>query len=929
MIQAQNLKITGQVLSENDAPATGASIALQHPWGELVKGTTADANGNFTLEGLGKGGFTLKITFLGYLDQKKQITLTNADVALGVFRLKPDPQLLKEAVVTDKIPMAVQKGDTMEFNAGAFKVLKDADAQDLIEKIPTVTTENGTVKAQGETVQQVLVDGKPFFGNDPSAAMRNLPAEVIEKVQIFDAQSDQSQFTGFNDGTTVKTINIVTKNNMRNGQFGKIYGGYGYEDKYQLGGNINYFDGDRRISLIGLSNNINVQNFAAEDILSAMGGGRGGQGGGMRMMGGMGGGGRGPMGGGQGGNRNSSDFLVQNAGGISTTHAIGLNYSDKWGKKTEVSGSYFFNNSHNITEELLYRQFLANETGSEVYDENSTTNTDNLNHRMNLRLEYQIDSSNSILFRPRLTIQQNNSQSITQGTTRLSENLLNRTENTSISDRTGYNLATTLLYRHKFSKKGRTVSIDVSPGYAPKKNNSSLYSYNTFNRSNGLRTDSLDQIGQLEAYNWNAAANLEYTEPLSPNKQLLLNYRYSYQQESSDKYTYNWLEASNAYNQLDTALSNVFSNDYITQQAGIGYNYSRNREINLSMRVNAQWASLQNEQTFPTNTPFQQTFFNILPSANLRYTLNKSSNLNLSYRSNTQLPSVDQLQEVVDNSNPLQLTVGNPTLKQSAQHNVSVRYQRTDVEKSNMLFAVLSGGVTNDYIANSTIFASRDNPIFADLNIQPGAQLTLPVNLDGYYNIRSFMSYGVPIKKIKTNFSLDVGYTYSRTPGLLNEVLNYANTHQTALGVSFTSNISTRVDFTISTRPSYNKSFNTLQSAQNAEYLNQNSRFKLNWIIYEGFVLRTDVSHQLYTGLSDDFNQQFWLWNLGIGKKMFKNERGEITLAINDLLNQNRNVRRTVTESYIDDTQTNALTRFVMLSFTYQLRHFRRMRNDE
>lgn len=231
------------------------------------------------------------------------------------------------------VPIAQQKGDTTEFNANAVKVLRDATSEDLVSKLPGVTTENGAIKAQGENVTQVLVDGKPFFGNDPTAALRNLPAEVIDKVQIFDQQSDQAQFTGFQDGNTTKTINIVTKKGMNNGQFGKVYSGYGYQDKYQLGGNINVFDGDRRISFIGMSNNINVQNFSVDDILGVMGVPGGNFRNAMMMMGGrmMGGGGGGRGGGGGGGG--SMDFLVRPQGGIATTHALGINYSDKWGKK--------------------------------------------------------------------------------------------------------------------------------------------------------------------------------------------------------------------------------------------------------------------------------------------------------------------------------------------------------------------------------------------------------------------------------------------------------------------------------------------------------------------------------------------------------------------------------------------------------------------
>lgn len=918
VLHAQTFSIKGKITDERNSPLPGATVSLQHPWGEFVKGTSSGNDGSFDLQGVGKGGYNIVVSMLGYASLKKQVTLSTADIQLGTLALQPDAVVLQGVDIKSTVPPALQKGDTTEFNSAAFKVMKDANADELVEKLPGVSVENGTLKAQGENVGQVLVDGKPFFGNDPTAALKNLPAEVIEKVQIFDQQSEQSQFTGFNDGNTTKTMNIVTKKGMRNGQFGKLYAGYGYDDKYQAGGNISLFDGDRRVSLIGMSNNINVQNFAAEDILGVMGGGGGGGGG--RMRGPMGGGGGGRQGGGNFGG-GAGDFLVRPQGGITTTHAFGVNYSDKWGKKADVSASYFFNDGKSDAEENTYRQFLNNGELAEVYAENQLNNSDNLNHRFNARLEFQLDSANSLLLRPRLTLQKNDGTSATAGQTTLDNTLLSSTDNAYFSDLKGVNFSNSLLWRHKFGKKGRTFSLDAGTGYAPKKGNSSLRSIDSYFGGQPL-LDSLDQISRLDINSWNVSGNAEYTEPAGENGQVLLNYRASYQQESSDKQTYDFFAPDDGYTQLNEPLTNVFSNDYATHQAGAGYNFSKGRDLNFNVRANAQWAKLVNDKTFPQAAQLSQTFFNVMPSAMFRYNIDKQRNIRLFYRTATQLPSVEQLQDVVNNSNPLQLSVGNPDLKQSFQQNLFLRYQATNPEKSSTFFAMIGGGLTGDYIANATYLANSDNPILDKYDVQPGAQLTRPVNLDGYRNVRSFVSYGMPVKWIKTNVNLDVSYNYSRTPGLLDDALNYADNNTLGAGITFASNISEKVDFTISTRPSWSKVRNSYQSGTNSEYITQTSRLRFNWIIFEGFVLRTDLNHQLYSGLSDNFNQNYWLWNLAIGKKIFKNERGEVTLAINDLLKQNRNITRNVTETYVEDLQTNALQQFVMLSFTYNLRNF-------
>lgn len=916
---AQKLSITGQVADATGAALPGASVVLQRPSGDVVKTTVAGADGSFEIKELRGGPYLLKITMMGFEELQRQFSLSGQSLALGVLRLSDNSKLLGEVQVKEQMVTATQKEDTVQFNAGAFKVMKDANADELIEKMPGVSVENGRMKAQGENIQQVLVDGKPFFGNDPTAALKALPAEIIEKVQIFDAQSEQAQFTGFSDGTTTKTINIVTKSQSQQGQFGKMYAGYGYDEKYQAGGNLNFFDGDRRVSVIGMSNNINVQNFSTDDILGVVGGNSGGNRGGGQRGGGSPGG---PGGGGQRwGGGGTGDFLVNASGGVATTHAFGLNYSERWGKKAELTGSYFFNRSIANADKLTNRQFVADETANERYDETSNSHTENTNHRLNLRFEWQMDSMNSINIRPRLTAQQNNGNSATLGATTLGLQTLNATDSRYLSNLDGLNFSNSLLYRHKFPKKGRTVSLDISNGYSPKRGESELNSVN-FYAQPIITTDSLDQRGTLDVHSWNVAGNLEYTEPLGKNGQLLLNYRHSYQQESSDRYIYDWAEATNGYDLLNEPLSNVFSNDYVTRQTGAGYNFSRNPVLNISARIGAQWAELANEQVFPRAATADRTFFNLLPSGFVRVNFDKNRNLRLSYRTNTQLPAVEQLQNVVNNTNPLQLTAGNPDLLQAEQHNLFFRYQASNPAKSTSLFFMVGGGFTRDYIGSSTFFASSDDPIFADLDVQPGAQLTLPTNLDGYRNARSFFTYGLPIKKIKCNLNLDLSYNYSRTPGLVNRELNLASTNAFGTGLTLSSNISDKVDFSISARPTWNITRNTLRTSANTEYLTQNSRVKFNWQIIEGFVIRTDLTHTLYSGLSDGFNQNFWLWNLGIGKKILKNQRGEITLAVNDLLSQNRSIQRTVTESYIEDVRTNALTRFVMLSFTYNLRHF-------
>lgn len=909
-LAAQTSVIFGKILDDGDAPLPGAYISVSQS-GVEIKAAVSDTDGRFRLEEVPVGNYILRVKYLGFKDLEQAVQLGEKPVYLRSLSLSASSHELDEVEVVGQVLPAIQKGDTTEFNADAYKTLPDANAEDLVAKMPTVVVENGKVQAQGEDVKEVLVDGRPFFGNDPTAALRNLPAEVIDKIQIYDQQSDQSQFTGFDDGNTSKTINIITRPGMKNGQFGKVYGGYGYEDKYRLGLNGNLFDGDRRISIIGLSNNINEQNFAAEDLLGVMGSG-----------GGRGRGGRGGGGGGRGGGGGSTgDFLVDQQGGIAKTNSIGLNYTDMWGKKFDISGSYFFNNSNTDADELLSREYFESDGRNQIYDEQSLSSTRNTNHRMNFRIEYEIDSVNSIIMRPRLTAQQNYGNSETFGQTSLANALLNQTDNFYNSDLSALNFSNNLLFRHRFAKPRRTFSVNVSGGYAPRNGNSLLKSENLY-FGNNPNSELLDQQALLETNNWNIGTSLNYTEPVGENSMMMLDYRISYQQEESDQQTFDYSESSGGYDELNEPLTNIFSNDYITNSVGGGYNWRKGRDFMIMARANLQWATLANEETFPDMATFDQTYTNILPFVMLRYGSRQTSNIRLFYRTSTQLPSIDQLQNVLDNTNPLQLTIGNPDLRQAYQHNVSLRYSKTSSETSSVFFAYLNATFTNNYIANSTYLAASDHPIFADLEVQPGAQLTLPTNLNGYWNMRAFITYGMPVKFLKSNLNFNLTTSYSSIPGLINDELNTSDTRTAGVGVVLASNVSEKLDFTLSLRPSYNRTTNSLQSGVDNTYYSQNSSFRLGWIFGKDFVLRTNIAHQFYDGLSEGFDQNYWLWGGSFGKKIFKNQLGEISLSMFDILGQNQSIQRNVTETYLEDVQTQVLQRYVMLNFTYQFRNW-------
>src|ERR1041384_4282046 len=368
---------------------------------------TSGADGTFLLTGLPARAYKLEATFVGYAPFLKTYTLDKRSIDAGDLALSQIAIPQPEVVVEGKVPPAVQKTDTTEYNAGAFKTHPDATAEELVAKMPGITVDNGSVKAQGEDVGQVLVDGKPFFGSDPTLALRNLPADAIEKIQVFDKLSDQAEFTGFDDGQSVKTINMITRRDKRNQQFGKSYGGYGDEGRYLTGGGVNYFHDDTRLSVIGISNNVNQQNFSAQDLLRVLGNtnqrgfSAGGGFPGRRGRGGGGGGGGG-FGGGQfqGGPGNSSNFLVGQQNGIVSTSSVGTNYTDQWGSHFAVNQSYFFNLTNGQNDQVLNRQYFGSPDSAILYNESTNSGTRNYNHRIDTSVEDTVDSSNATIAQP-------------------------------------------------------------------------------------------------------------------------------------------------------------------------------------------------------------------------------------------------------------------------------------------------------------------------------------------------------------------------------------------------------------------------------------------------------------------------------------------------------------------------------------------------
>lgn len=896
--------LVGQIADESGAPIPSLPLVLLNESGSFYKSAQTTPQGTFIFPDIMRGGYRLTISFTGY-ERLERIISVDASIDLGTIRLVQSSTLLKEVTVKDVRLHGKLSEDTISFDASAFKVARDATAGDLLEKMPTVSRDNGTIKAQNEEVKQVLVDGKPFFGTDPNLSLKSLPAEIIDKVQIFDQLSEQSQFTGVNDGNTVKTINIVTRSGMNNGQFGKLYAGVGSDDRFQSGGNVNYFNGDRRISIIGMSNNINVQNFSTDDILGVLGtsSGRNRSGGGREFRPGQGG---------------AGDFLVPTSGGIAQTHAFGLNYSDAFGKWLRVNASYFLNDTKNDIKSNSTRNYFAGEGLSQVYEENTSSAPKNQNHRINARIDITLDSMNSIQLRPRFTAQSNRNAALLLTKTTQGANLLNASDNGLNTNSEGFNFSNNLLVRHKFRKQGRTASVDWYTNTAPKNSTPGQSSLVKSLESGIVLIDTIEQRGD-NSYDKNEwEVNAEYTEPLNGDHSLLFVAKYQQAREETVINTYDVPADPASPPVLNSELSNEFYTKIPIRQYGFGYRWNIPSKLNLSARLLWQDAQLESAQKFPISESRSNQYFSLLPSFFGRYTFDAKRSLMTHFRTRAQLPGAEQLQGVLNNSNPSQLFIGNPSLKQSIQHSWSLRYNAS-LNKSSMFFGSVWLSLTEDYVANRIFINSRDHSIFNTLNLTPGAQLSTPQNMGDALQIRSFLTYSFPLVAIKSVISLDLSYTYGDVPGQIDETRINSLTHNFGGGLSISSNISEKVDFNLQFRPSFNAYEN--QQAKD-QYMLYEGKFRFQLQMFRRMVLRTDGSYLINSSLQEGYNENIILVNMALGVKFLKNERGEFSIGVNDLFDQNQRYVRNINELYVEDVYSNALQRFIMASFTYNIRNF-------
>ncbi len=879
-------------------PLIGGHIELNFTTDSLTYFGLADYDGVFSIQVEESGEYVMKVSYISYETVNQVLVIEDGTLDIGTIQLNASNSMLDEIQVVARQERTTLKGDTTQYNADAYASNPDAAAGDLLEKMPGfVVAENGEMQVQGEKITRILVNGKPFFADDPNMALENLPAEIIDNIQVYDQQDEEDEAAGFSSGNTAKTVNIILKEAYKNGTFGKVYAGLGLDRKYKVGGNLSLLNKKRRINILSQFNNINQQNFSSADLLGVSEGGK--KGGNKRRSG------------------SSKDFLVPNQGGINETNAFGINYQEKWGDKTEVTSSYFFNKSNNNSGSELTREFF-NRAAPFSFQENSTSNSENINHRFNARIKHKFNAKNSVFVQPVLTFQKNQGTVIGEAETFSDNNLSNSLSDIFKTDLTAFKFSNRIVYKHQLKKKGRSIVLTVRNTY----DTSIGDRISTAENINFNNTDTLflNQNSNLNNLKKSYSTAFRFSEPLPKKSQLLIGYTIGKEDYQSEIITADFDKNEEIYNLVNEELSTKFNRSYLWQKGELGFS-KKKKKLKLEFRGNFQLANFSNKQSLPTDNTIDKKFTNFLPSASINYKISKEKNFQFRYWSATRLPKIQDLQSTIDNKNPLRLRTGNPDLDQQIDHILNVKFMANNPKKATTFFAVLRANYAQDFISNNLIIATTPDTL-GSIILPSGGQLRTPVNLSGYTDARLFLNYGLPIPKLKSNFNINFAYNYRRIPTQLDGIGLVTQTQKISTGLVWGSNISPSIDFIFKSNTSFDFSKNDFTNQ--TKIFSQRTTAKLNYILNNKWRINTNITHRFYETFATNPIDDFILWNISLGFKCLKDQRGEFSLTLFDILNSNINISQRFNENSLTQRSSLTLKRFVMLSFQYNIRAFKK-----
>jgi len=905
IVSAQKITVKGRVvdsvINKGLAYATVSLVKAQDSM--LVTFSRADSLGNFELNGVDKGRYLISSSYVGHIPIWVPVTITAEQSVYHAGDIyMADTSSLRGVNVFAKRPPVEINNDTLEFNTENFKTQPNAVVEDMLKKMPGITIDaDGTVKVNGQIVKRVLVNGREFFTGDVKMATKNLNADAVDKVQVFDKKSDQSTFTGVDDGNSEKTINLKLKKDHNNALFGKVTAGAGTDGRYNAQANINKFKGNEQESFIGMANNTNRQGFSLMDVLNFTG----------ELSRGMrNGGGNINIQTNDNGNNNNGlpvTGLGQSQQGVASTAAGGFNYNNTWNKgKTDLSANYTASNVHLLTDMQSNSQYLL---PGNSYNRADTSNTINnaTQHRFNVILDQKVDSSLSFKLTPSLTIQHSNKTmqedyiSATPASVKLNDGFSNTT---SQSD--AVNFTTDALLRKRFAKKGRTISADFNFAYNHSTQNGSQLSNNAFYDSTGNSLDSnINQYTSKDAVTRSFGGNVTYTEPIGKRSLLAFSGFYNANTGQSNKQAYNYNSTSGKHDLYDSLLSNDFSSNYTYSGGGISFRGNRKKmSITAGASLQAAVLSTTNNTTMGN---IRKPFTDVLPTAVFQYQFSQTKNLRIEYNAYTTQPTVSQLQPVADLSDPLFVTTGNPALQRAYNNSIAVNFFSANPSKRTNLFGFINYTSTANAIVQSDSITAY------------GAQVTKPVNTSGVQSLFGNLEYGFPLRKLKSRIEIGTSVNLGKSVSFVNGARNDIATSVIGPNVTYSFSKDDVVDIDVTADIRFNTAKYSLQSALNTNYARQDYGINITNYLPWGLSLHNEFNYILNTGRTGGYNTNIPLWNATLAKAFMKNKRGEIKLSVLDMLNRNTGISRSSNLGYIVDEKYNVLQRYFLLSFTYSL----------
>ena len=876
--------------------------------------TTSDIDGRGLFPRVPRGEYRLTVTSLGYDSLRTDLRVGTTAVALDSLWLVPRAEAIDDVVVEVPALRSSVRGDTLSYRASAYKVSFGSDAGSLISKMPGLEIADGAIEAQGRNVQRVYVDGREFFGNDVMSAVRNIPADMIESIDIYNTQSDQSEFTGVDTGEGVTALNIVTLPDKRRGAFGRVFGAYGIPDKYIGGGNVNIFNNDRRISVIGLVNNVSRQNFSFEDILGTTE---------------------------ESNSRTSNkNFMVRPMDGISTVQAVGVNYSDDWGKKGKVTASYFFNRTDNHNTSQSDKQTFTSSDKLVLYNDENRSKALNLNHRFNSRIDYKFTERHSLMMRTSFSLQDNNARNelLSRTDNKFSEDdirFVNRRHNFGLSDSKGFNVSNNLIYRYRLpGKKSHNLTFGFGGTYRSYEQFSFPRQY-TFRDPDNIECDTADYSSRnitrtdRDQPGYDVNGSVSYTRALTKRSRLSLEYRINYTDNSVDRSTFVLTKENVFPDERNPKQSTEYDYAFLTHRVGSTYQYYF-KKTKVAATLYYQHAEFNSDYAFPYRQKTDASFDNLTYNVVSNISITRNNTLKFTAVGRTSNPRATDLQGIVNTTNRQNVFAGNPHLDPVYTHRLTGQYIRTSPERGRTFTVSAEFSASPNTITDSLVIDTPDFVIDDEGTLLgEGNQFTKPVNLSGFWNMRASVNYGMPVRWLRSNLNLRAGVSTGRIPSIINGERNELANSSYNAGVVLGSNISENVDFRVSYTGRYNvsKSSSQVRTLDNT-YFSQTAKAEATFVAWKRLVVRANADYNYYKGITDTFLEERLICNVLLGLKLFRNRLGEVSVGVNDLLDQNGTTfRRSVTGTTLRNVTNLAIGRYVSFQLTYNLRLYRRQSN--